>query len=387
MMYVLFADRPSRAFLMTIALAVFMMRGPSAVGEPFQHVGEIEGDPFHLLQNHGVTFTSDSNAFVSQTVDHVILWDARTLKPLTQPLVSPELDDYSVVGNGRSLFTTGHGEVRLWDVATSKLRAVVTAGKNALSFFDASGDGARFLTISREDIFTMTVWSVSADRLIELYHRRYKHPLCFAHFDPSRTYIVTKEVSGTLHLLNAETGRDALSPFETDPSAPCEAHFDPSGKQLAVPLEQGFKVLESRSGRTLAQGTLSSELGNQSLGLSADGSLVISMTVDRVKLEEGPVLVFDATTGKRVSKFGKQFFTCQIAPGNRWALCNIVGHEYSKPEVWDLREGVPVQTFFPPAGNDHIALMSPDGQTILVGSAPHKISVWRAVIQNPTTQP
>lgn len=361
-----------------------------ATAEPFERIGQVPGRPFNLLRNQGATFTSDSHSFVTKNLDHVRLWDARTLKPLTQPLAPPDLDNYSISSDGGSLFTTSYGEVRLWDVATSKPRAVILAAKKSLRFFDA-GANMQFITIARENAAAMVVWSASADKVTELYHQRYGNPLDSAQFDPTGTYIVNKEFGGPFHLLNADSGRDICTPLQSDYDPPSSARylaqFDPAGTRLAIPLNQGFKILQSSSGKVLAEVHWEGDFRTQAIHFSADGSLVIVTTMHVRQLEQGPVFIFDAITGKRTREFGSRIFTCQIAPGNRWALCNNVGHNYAKPELWDLQKGVQVQTFPPPNDVNHVALMSPDGQTILIGSGPETISVWRhAHPDAPTTR-
>lgn len=358
--------------------------------EPFVDAGHVEGLPFRLATNRGASFAADSRTFATQTSRDVVgLWDARTLKPLSRALEQPRIDAFSVTADGKSVFTTGNGEVRLWDVATGKPRAIVKAANERLHFFDGSRDGAHFLTISSTDMATMTVWRVAAQRPTEAHHHRYTRTLNSAQFDPTATYIVNREFAGPFHLLRVDTGREVCPPFETDhdplSSAPCEAQFDATGRRLAIPLNQGFKILDSSSGKAVAEAHWQGELAAYDVRFSSDGSHLAVTTFNRRNLAHGPVYLFEAATAKLVLKFGSGILICQVSPGGRWALCSLTGTR--RPELWDLQQGVRIHTYPSLSEGGNGALMSPDGRTILVGSGRNEVAVWRGPSVAPATQP
>ena len=365
-------------------------QAPPLTTEPFEQAGQVDAASFMLAINHGYFFTADSRAFVIKTRrDHVRVWEAGTLKRLTEPLEQPELRVYSLTADGRSLFTTGGGEVRIWDVAASKSRAVVKASSERIHFFDAGRDGRQFLTVL-SDRRTMIVWNAAAERPTEVYHLWYARGLDSAQFDPTGTYIVNKESGGPFHLLRADAGREACPPIEAYAdrglsSAPYRAQFDPAGRRLAVPLRWGFRLLECGLGKAVAEAHWDADLETRHISFSPDGSLVAITTWDWRKLENGPLFVFDAATAQRVHEFGSRvFFSCQIGPGGRFALCD---EKDQGPELLDLRNGVRVQTFPSTREVSHAAVMSPDGETILVHSGSGIISVWCLRHGDPATRP
>jgi hypothetical protein len=53
----------------------------------------------------------------------VWVWDARALKPLAGPLRHEGLSAYRLTTDGKTVLTAGEADVRLWGVATSKVRS------------------------------------------------------------------------------------------------------------------------------------------------------------------------------------------------------------------------------------------------------------------------
>ena len=388
------------ALIGVLALSTFIMRipasGPSSApqtsrspSDPFEQVGHVTGLPFALVEHQGVLFTADGHLFITLDAHapRVTVWDARTLKPVTDPLEQPGFDAFSLTADGKTVFTTGGGEIRLWEVATSKAWAIVKADKREVAFLDISDDGRRFIAVSG-DMSTMTVWDATPGKPSELYHRRYAGMLNSAQFDPTAKYVVNKEFGGPFHLLCASTGREVCPAIETHEdklsSAPYQAQFDPAGKRLAVPLTGGFRLLECASGKAVAEAHWDPNLETRQISFGRDSSLVAITTLDRTKLEFGPAFVFDAVTAHRVHEFGSHVLSCQIAPGGRFALCK---ERDTGSELFDLHNEARVQRFPLTGEMGSAALMSPDGETILVGSDQNTISVWRLRHVGPTTEP
>ena len=186
------------------------------IAGPFEQLGMVQGAPIDLIDHQGVLFTADGRKFLTEDRlgDFVTLWDAQTLKPVTKPLEHPDLDSFSVTSDGKTVFTSGGGEVRLWDVATSKLLTTVKADKKRLSFFDSTADGKRFLTVSTDNS-TLTVWDATVNPPTKVYHIPHFGDLTSAQFDTSREYLVDKEFNGPFELLRAETGRAVYPKFDT----------------------------------------------------------------------------------------------------------------------------------------------------------------------------
>lgn len=383
-------------FLTAVAVSVAMLTVPlKAIGasapnaatqpadserKPFERIATIKGVPFHILYHEGSLFTPDGRLFLIEDPkgDLVRLLNARTLKPVTGLLAHPKLDAFSITADGKTIFTAGGPEVRLWDVTTSKLRTVVKADDKDISFFDSSRDGTRFLTVGQDDSM-LSVWDAGRSPPTRRYQLRFGTSIISAQFDPTGTYIACSEFGGRFRLLRADTGRDVWPPLETHPnqfsSAPYSAQFDPSGKRLAVPLNGGFRVLECNSGRTLTEARWDPDIDTNGIRFSPDGSLLVITAFHWHGLADGPAEVFDAATGRRVHEIGACVMTCEISPDDRLALCN--NGRNSGPELFDLQTGARVQKVPATDPTGLGAMISPDWQTMLVGWPGDTISVWR----------
>lgn len=361
-----------------------------AIQEPFVLVGTLEGAHIDTINPTTVAFTPDGRLFL--TWDHlnfaVRLWNLRTLTPVTEPLKHPGADRFSLTADGKTVFTSGGGEVRLWDVATSKTRATVRVDAEELSFFDATTDGTRFLAIACDGT-TLTVWDTRGARPTKAYEIAHTRDLLSAQFDPAGRYIVDKEYLGPFELLRADTGKAVCAPFDThvnSSTAPYLAQFDPAGRRLAIPLEGGFRLLECESGKIVAEPHGRPDLRTDLISFSPDGSLVAITTESWPSLRQGPVLVFDAATAgivRQINSVG--LLRCQLSPGHRFLLCNYGNNP--DHQLIDLKNGETVQMFHSMKDNNGMARMSPDGQTVLVGTGAETISVWRLRQEGLATKP
>src|SRR5206468_2684347 len=95
---------------------------PAANAAPYERIGSVEG----AWLSWRPPFDRDSTAFATQTRESVRVWDARTLKSLSEPLRHEGLVSYRLSADGKTVLTAGGKEVRLWDVAISKLRSATT---------------------------------------------------------------------------------------------------------------------------------------------------------------------------------------------------------------------------------------------------------------------
>lgn len=363
--------------------------GHTPASGAFERVGTLKGAQVDVIDQGNLVFTPDGHLFLAQSpsASFVRLWDVRTCKPVTDPIKPPGLDAFSVTADGRTVFTSGGGEVILWDAATSKPRAAVEVDTKDLWFFDATADGKRFLAVPHGGE-VLTVWNAAGKRPTKLYDVRNFQSLNSAQFDPTGQYIVCKEFVGPFELLRADTGRAVCPPFSargTTSKALYPARFDPSGRRLAVPMEGGFRVLDCASGKTIAEAHWDRDREADQISFSPDGSLVAMASWDADARSYGPILVFEAATARLVRKVNfVDVLHFQIGPRGRFLLCDH--GEHANPELIDLHNGATVQRFPSTQDANGMALMSPDGQAILVGISPDTIAVWRLRQARPGTR-
>ena len=358
---------------------------PAAPAGSFERAGPVqEGDDYSFM-----AFSRDSSAFLAKKYspgkprwDRVRLWDARSLKPLTEPLVQDtEIWYCGVTAHGKMVFTADRKAIRLWDVATSKLRSTIKVMDEKLLYrVDFSADGTRFTTIVKDE-HAVAVWRTGDARpTLLLPHERGPSS---AVFDPTGTRIITDD--GLFHVFATDSGREICPPIGSDNEyfSEVKVRFDSSGHRLLVPQGHGFTLIDLPTGKTLTDVKIADPKVDKvyDVQFSVDDTKISVTTVGGM-LVDGPARIYDAATGKFEREIGSAVVECKIGPGGRWILCRPPGE---RPlELWDLAGGVKVQTF--PKGNAHH--LSPDGSFILFesGGIPGSLlEVWRLKPGLPTT--
>jgi WD40 repeat protein len=368
------------AVLIAITCQAVEREGALAQGQPaapFRRVGQLQGGSCIEVS----PFSRDGSAFVLSYGDSVRVWDAKTLRPLSKPLQHPRLTlDYRLSGDGKTVLTAVDDEVRIWDVATSKMRCSVRVGNGRIFAVELSFDGTRFLTIPAGDD-PASLWRIREDRPELL---RPQPPLGIdlncASFDPTGTYVSTHSIRRPYHVWDVATGREICAPIETDLASGGyhPAQFDPSGRRLLVPQDQGFIVVELPTGKTNFGVNFEGDVLTGRVAWSADGAKIAAVTYG------GQVRVYDASNGKPERQFGSGYILCQIAVGGRWALCSPTNDDRAiVPELWDLTSGQKVQRFPVPFKRCLSGDFSPDGSTILISVEDDTTDVWQCLDASP----
>jgi len=347
----------------------------------------IPSPPFALLERVEGTcdeerspFDNNGSAFVTWSNGAARVWNARTLAPLTKPLIQDGAKYVRLSGNGKVVLTADDQKVRLWDVPSSKLLAEVQATHSYLRTIDINPDGTRFVAIDEGDIETAAVWQ--AGRTQPRFSARQQGLLTSAEFDPTGTYIVTHAYSKAFAIWTADAGQAVCPPIESDDRSwlCCRAQFDSTGRRLVLPQDRGFTLIETSTGKLLSNVTLAGSAHADRVRFSGDGKKLAVTTSN-----PGPVQIYDAAAGKWVRELGSDVFDCQISPEGRWALCTPLHRTLADvPQLWDIGTGREVQSF---AHGGSVAWMSPDGTVILVMSGKDKTEVWGLRRGTPETRP
>ena len=339
---------------------------------PFQYVGQVNGTadpgPSRFCRDGAVFTTSDNKA--------ARVWEARTLKPLTEPLRQPDLGLFGVSADGKTAFTANDLEVRIWDVATSKLRSSTRAASVRLLSVDISPDGRDFLTV---DV---------GDHPISSWHAGEARPrfsldgaAISAEFNPAGTAFVVNLHRKEFRLHAADTGRVLFAPIPSDDTyfTPCRARFTLDGRRLVAARKFGFVVVDTTTGKTLTKIELNNGEEVREVRFSPDGQSVV---LPDQSANPGAVRVYDIATGKLQHKFGSKIDDCQIIPGGRLALCS---RWPAAPELWDLTAGKIVQVF--PITGEYDTFLSPEGSVVLFSPTRGLTQVWHLRPVMPVVHP
>lgn len=357
---------------------------PRAAVGPYQFVGSVAGMTA-WFQN---PFSPDGTAVVRVDSDKSArVWDARTLKPLTGPLLHPGIRCCRIVGDGKIVFTAGKTEVRLWDVATSTLRSATRVADDRLSLADVSPDGTRFVTVGSAVARTVEVWVAGREEpALTLPHESY---VLSAEFDPTGRWILTHEygpLPSVFHVWSADTGREVCKPIpfgdESDSTEPYRARFDPAGGRVALLLPHTVAVVEVATGKMVTAERSPDKWAPRSARFSGDGRKVVVTT--KTWGDTGPVRVFDAATGVLLQSLGTGISLCEVSHDGRWVLCSPTARGTTQvAELWDAAAGAKVQLFpHSEKGEGTSASMSPDGATIAVyfrsyATREHVTDIWK----------
>jgi WD40 repeat protein len=209
----------------------------------------------HTLQVYTVTFGPDGKRLISGGDNEGIVWDVATGRKL-HILKAPPGEGFdgifrvAVSPDGERILSSGftEGTMRLWDMASGKVRRTMRARGGGVWSTAFLADGKRFLSATQD---------------------------------------------GTMQLWNAGTG-DELRSFQHKEPFACAA-FTADGKQLVCGSGKRVKVLDTANGEEI-QTLQGHEAPVLSVAVSADGQAIVSGDLVTVKM-------WNAMTGKELHTF------------------------------------------------------------------------------------
>jgi WD40 repeat protein len=408
----------------------------------------------------------DGTTFATASCDEMVIWDARTGRRLasyrtpthaylTYVVYSPDgrliavtaedgsasiLDSRTgavrqrLTGARATLFdvvfspdgqllaaASADGTARIWTIGGRPVTVLVHDGP--VRDVEFSADGTRVVTAS--DDGTAGVWNPSTGKeLVSL--RGHSDRVNRAIFSPDGSRVLTASNDGTVRVWDIAPPIDTLKPSDaidlagarvptTTTGSPAEPTFTPDWSLYAVALGPETRVLDARSGHTVAnlqergrtataaffsadgrrlltiyedghariweagswkQGALIDDSGPEPFGtLSPDGRRVVMASYD-----SAVVRVWDATTGK---------FLAELHGHKRTALGGLVSVRFSADgtrlataaedgtaRVWDTKTWRQLAVL-PGAPNQVTdAQISPDGQRIITASEDGNARLW-----------
>jgi WD40 repeat protein len=326
-------------------------------------------------------FSRDGGRFITRKADSLRVWDTRTLQPVSDWLRHEGLQYCRLSADGKTIFTAARTEVVLWDVATSKRRRTTKVTDDALRFADSSPDASRFLVVE-DRTGALSIWrSEDGVRAVTLPANA---GLISAEFDTTGVWVVAHEYQKGFRVISASNGQQELPFLKSDDDcwAPFRSQIDRSGRQLALPREDGFVVLDLTAGGPAIEVKLPPSLHTDNIRFSPDGTKVAIVTWQF--LRPGPVQVYDVNSGRLDREFGASIVQCRISTGNRLALCATRKNNVDYPEVWDISNGQKLQTFAEP--RDTKIAMDPTGSLFLLATS-DSTTVWRMTVVSRSTRP
>jgi WD40 repeat protein/tRNA A-37 threonylcarbamoyl transferase component Bud32 len=297
----------------------------------------------------------------------VHVWEVATRRPV-EPFGGPPagefLEGLAFTPTGQELFTGTRTNVRLWDVASGRLRREIEGSTGRCTALALSGDGRRLAASFKGT--EATVWDLDDGHILfaDRPHPDLVNAVAFGPDPAGRVLAVARgSVTAILHLPGAE--RQGARTRGTPEDCRCVA-LGPRGGTLAVGREDGTVVVTRPAGPDVTLAKAGPPV--TCLAVSPDETRVAGAC------EDGTVRVWDAGGGELVALRGEAGGVrtrLVFSPDGRHlaAACRSWG-----VEVWDVAGGE--RLFAPAEKPDYVADLAwrPDGRRLALA---RQVGNWK----------
>ncbi|MGW1171581.1 nSTAND1 domain-containing NTPase [Streptomyces sp. NPDC002550] len=320
-----------------------------------------------------VAFSHDGRTLATSSHDTVRLWDVATGKTRTTLTGhTAEVESVAFSPDGRTLATGSDDEtVRLWDVATGKTRTTLTGHTDTVQSVAFSHDGRTLATGSRD--LTVRLWDVATGktRTTLTGHTDTVESVAFS---PDGRTLATGSNDKTARLWDVATGKTRTTLTGHTDTVRSVA-FSPDGHTLATgSFDETVRLWDVATGKTRT--TLTINMTVWSVAFSPDGRTLATGSYDEA------VRLWDVATGKtRTTLTGHTGPVVSVAfsPDGRTLA---TGSKDKTARLWDVATGKARTTL---TGHTNVVwsvAFSPDGRTLATGSADETVRLWDVATGN-----
>ncbi len=345
----------------------------------------------HTAQVNNVAFSYDGSLVASAGDDQTIrLWNITTGEEVqrltghtgavTQVVFRPTGDDSTAIPATALLSSSMDGTISMWDSASGILLRQFRGHQAPVYSVAFSPDGRTILSGSRD----IRVWD-AANELDVLRFDGYTGQASDMALSPDGTMLLVGSTEGWLRVWNPATGQVIYTLDDANTPANSVA-FSPDGRLAAAGGSQGTVSLWDA-----ATGVFMRQISPPGSGAIRDIAFHPDSTMILIGREDGIVYLWDMETNRSVSSFGEvddlfgvayAIDSVAISPDGQTVAAG--GCERQENEIciqgelilWEADSGIEVQQIA--AHTDEITSIafSPDGRTILTGSADATLRIW-----------
>jgi RNA polymerase sigma factor (sigma-70 family) len=351
---------------------------------PFCYLWDVAtGKELRRLEGHqnvvqGVAFSPDGKKLATAGSDGTVrLWDPATGKELRRIDCQPgDVWRIAYSPDGKSIASTStDGTIHFWDPETGKEQRHLSGHKKGICSIVFSRDGKRLASSSQDG--TIRLWDTATGRQSHILIENLEEDVTPIAFSPDGALLASGHQDGTIRLWDVEKGTEKRH-WKAGELPVRGIAFSPDGKTLASGVACGnIRLWDVATGRERYPSEEPHGYINE-VRFASDGATLISLSRDR------RILWWDLATQTPRRQFtwtAKGGIHAALSPdGNTLAVGSWSDYKARvwETRLWDVRTGKPSRLLDKHPGGFWPIAFSPDGRFVASGGREHVIYVWDA---------
>ncbi|KAG8752080.1 hypothetical protein FRC12_012133 [Ceratobasidium sp. 428] len=209
----------------------------------------------HTNDVNSVCYSSDGAYIASGSYDKTIrIWDARTSKPVGQPLTDHTSDVYSVAYSPDGAYIASGSQdntIRVWDAHTGKpVGQPLTGHPGPVWSVAYSPDGAYIASGTVDK--TIRIWDARTGEPVGQPLTGHTDRVYSVAYSPDGAYIASGSYDKTIRIWDARTGKPVGQPLTGHTSSAWSVAYSPDGTYIASgSWDSTIRIWDARSGKPL----------------------------------------------------------------------------------------------------------------------------------------